>query len=278
MDKAKIGVIGLGWIAQVVHLPVLAKLKEAELVAVCDRDKGKARSVAEKFGVKRTYYDLEQMLEHEEDMNAVVVATSTDVHKENTIACLKAGKEVLVEKPIARTHAEAVEMAEAAKSLKRKLMVGMNHRFRPDAIILKSLVEAKELGKIYYARAGWLRKRGSDAKWFTQKAKSGGGVLVDLGIVILDMALWMMGYPDVKRVSAANYSHKSKQVEDTSVISLTLKNGSRIHIEARWSMALDEDVYFCHVFGTDGSASVNPLRIHKELHGTVVDLAPARMG
>jgi len=277
MEKAKLGVVGLGWVSQVVHLPILTKLKEADLVAVCDRDKEKARLVAEKFGVRRTYYDVEQMLAEEGSLDAVVVATSTDVHRDITLSCLKAGKDVLVEKPIARTRAEAVEMADAAKNLKRKLMVGMNHRFRPDTIILKSLIEAKQLGKIYYTRAGWLRRRGSDARWVTQKEKSGGGVLVDLGIVILDMALWMMGYPDVKQVSAANFNHSTKEVEDTSVVSVTLKSGSRIQIEVSWTMSLDDDVYFCHVFGTEGSASLNPLRIQKELRGTVVDLAPAKM-
>ncbi|MGB2959777.1 MAG: Gfo/Idh/MocA family oxidoreductase [Bacteroidota bacterium] len=277
MNKAKVGVIGMGWVSQVIHLPILKKLKEVDLVAICDRDRGKARLVAEKFGVKRAYYDVDQMLTEEEGLDAVVVATSTDAHKDITLSCLKAGKDVLVEKPIARTHAEAVEMADAAKNLKRKLMVGMNHRFRPDTMILKSLIEAKELGKIYYARASWLQKRGSDARWVTQKEKSGGGVLVDIGIVILDIALWMMGYPDVKRVSAANFNHSTKQVEDTSVISVTLKDGSRIHIEVSWTMSLDDDVYLCHVFGTQGNASLNPLHIRKDLHGTVADLAPARM-
>jgi len=144
-------------------------------------------------------------------------------------------------------------------------------------MILKSFIEAKELGKVFYTRAGWLRKRSSDSSWFTQKEKSGGGVFIDLGIVMLDMALWMMGYPDVKRVAATQFNHKTRQVEDTSLVTLTLKNGSAMNIEVSWSMTLDDDIYYCNVFGTDGSASLNPLRINKELHGNIVNVAPSKL-
>jgi len=115
MERLKIGVIGVGWVAQVVHLPLLLKMQEVEVVAVCDKDKAKAQLVAEKFGIRGMYPDAQQMLERE-DLSSVIILTSTDAHKEPTIAALKAGKDVLVEKPIARTYAEASEIAETAKS------------------------------------------------------------------------------------------------------------------------------------------------------------------
>jgi predicted dehydrogenase len=276
MERVKLGLVGVGWVAQVVHLPILTHLPEAEVVAICDRDKARARVVAEKFGIKRLYTEFEQMLK-QEDLAAVVVCTSTDAHKDVTLASLEAGKDVLVEKPIARRYDEALAMAEMAKQTKRKLMVGMNHRFRPDTMILKSFLEAKELGKLFYAKVGWLRKKRSDIAWLTQKEKSGGGVFIDLGIVILDMAFWMMGYPDAMKVSATHFQHTTKNVEDTSIVSITLKNGSVINIEVSWSMTLDDDVYYCYVFGTEGSASLNPLRINKELHGSLVNLAPTKI-
>jgi predicted dehydrogenase len=276
MDKVRIGIVGLGWVAQVVHLPILSKLSEAEIVAVCDHDKSRGRLVAEKFGIKSLYTDVTQMLESEQ-IDAVIVSTSTDSHKDVALAALKAGKDVLVEKPIARKYDEAVAIAEAVKQHKRKLMVGMNHRFRPDTMLLKSFLEGKELGKVFYTKAGWLRKKNSDTTWLTQKERSGGGVFIDLGIAMLDMAFWMMGYPDAKRVSATNFNHTTKQVEDTSCVNITMKNGSLINIEVSWSMHVLDDVYYCNIYGTDGTASLNPLRINKELHGNVVNLAPARM-
>jgi predicted dehydrogenase len=276
METVNVGIVGLGWISQVVHLPILSKFPDVDVVAVCDRDRAKAKSVGEKFDVKRTYTDVDQMLANE-NLHAVIVATSTDAHREATIASLRAGCEVLVEKPIARQYHEAVAMAEAAKECKRKLMVGMNHRFRPDTMVLKSLMDGKELGKVLYARCGWLRKRSSDGLWATKKEKSGGGVFVDLGIPMLDLAFWLMGYPDVRRVSAVNFHQKTKSVEDTSLVSINLANGALVNIEVSWSLIMDDDVYYCYVFGAEGTASLSPLRVNKELHGNLVNLAPAKM-
>lgn len=275
MDRVKVAVIGVGGIAQVVHLPILTKMPDVDVVAVCEKERAKSQLVAEKFGIKGIYYDPQAMLEHE-DIAAVIVCTSTDAHKEATLAALKAGKEVLVEKPIARRYDEALEMAETANAGKRKLMVGMNHRFRPDVMILKSFIEGKELGKVFYTKAGWLRKRSSEGSWFTQKEKSGGGVFIDLGIMVLDLALWLMGYPDVRHVSATHFNHKTRQVEDTSLVTLAMSNGATVRIEVSWSMSLDDDVYYCGTYGTDGSASLNPLRINKELHGNVVNVTPKK--
>lgn len=275
MDKVRIGIVGVGWVAQVVHLPILMKLPEAQIVAICDKDKARVRLVGEKFGIARQYTDLGQMLQ-QDDLDAVIVATSTNAHRDIAVAALRAGKDVLVEKPIARTYAEAAEITAVARETKRKLMVGMNHRFRPDTMLLKSFIEGKELGKIYYARVGWLRKYNLDRAWLTQKEKSGGGAFIDLGIVMLDMALWMLGYPEVVRLSASNFSQRTKQVEDTSVVSLVLNTGATVNIEVSWSMCLDEDVYYCYLHGADGSASLSPLKINKELHGNLVNLAPAK--
>ena len=276
MEKTRLGIVGLGWIAQVVHLPILMKASEVEIVAACDVDRRRGKLVTEKFHIPRFYDDIEHML-NEADLSAVIVCTSTDAHREATLACLRAGKDVLVEKPIARRLSEAVDMAEAAKTARRRLMVGMNHRFRPDTMILKSFIEGDELGDVYFVRTGWLRKRKLDTGWIVQKEMSGGGVFLDLGIVMLDMALWMMGYPVVKRVGASHFNHKTRQVEDTSLVSLTLDNGSRIHIEVSWSMYLEDDQYFCHVFGSEGTATLNPLQVNKELHGSLVNLAPAKI-
>ena len=154
------------------------------MVAVFDHDKSRSRLVAEKFGIKEVYPDLARMLESE-DLSPAIVCTSTDAHKENTLAAPKAGKDVFVEKPIARNYAEAQEIAEASKSTKRKLMVGMNHRFRLDAMILKSFIEWKEFGKIYYSKMAWLRRQNTSNAWVTKKDKSGGGVFIDLSVVIL---------------------------------------------------------------------------------------------
>ncbi len=276
MDKVRIGVVGVGWVAQVIHLPLLMKMPEVEVVAVCDHDRSKARLVAEKFGIARTYADIGAMLKAEE-LKAVVIASSTDAHKTLAIAAIESGVDVLVEKPVARHSNEAAAIAEVAHAHKQVVMVGMNHRFRPDIMILKSFLEGKELGKVIYARTGWLRKSPRDASWYLNAEKSGGGVFVDLGIVMLDMALWLMGYPEVARVGAHLYHHRTRGVEDTALTTLTLANGSSIIIEVSWSMTVEDDVYYGYYFGTEGTASLQPLRIIKSLHGNLVNVAPAKV-
>jgi predicted dehydrogenase len=274
MEKVRIAIVGLGTIGQSVHLPILSKLPDAEIVAVCDAEASKAEFVAKKYEIPRFYTELEEMLKVEEDITGVDVCTSTFTHRDVAIAALEAKKHVLVEKPLARTQKEALEIVNAAKKNQRKVMVGMNNRFRPDSMILKSMIQGGELGKIYYVKSGWLRKLKTSSPWLTRKEKSGGGVVLDLGIVMFDLGFWLMGYPEVKEVIASNYSHNTKGVEDSSVVFVRMKNGSTLTIESSWSFESDADFYYCDCFGTDGSGSVNPFRIFKRMHGNLVNVTP----
>ena len=140
----------------------------------------------------------------------------------------------------------------------------------------KSFIEDKALGKLFYAKAGWFKKLNPESAWLTKKTQSGGGVLLDLGIVMLDLAFfWMMGFPEVKEVSATHYSLHTKDVEDSSVAFLKMKNGSTLTIEASWSFESTLDFFYCDCFGTVGSGSLNPFRIVKRMHDSLVNVAPA---
>jgi len=276
MEKLRIGIVGLGWVSQIFHIPILKKLEDVEIVALCDKDKARARMIAEKFNISRSYTDYQQMLQKEE-MDAVDVCTSTNAHLPITLAALEAGKNVFVEKPIARHYNEAVQMADSARLHKKNLMVGMNNRFRPDTMILKSFIEKGELGKLFYTKAGWFKKVSQNTPWVTQKDKSGGGVFIDLGIVMLDLSLWMLGFPEVHRVSAKMYQQKTKSVEDTCAVFLEMKYGISVILEVSWSLQSVQDFFYCDFFGSEGSAMINPLRIHKSLHGSLVNVTPAAM-
>ena len=129
--------------------------------------------------------------------------------------------------------------------------------------------------KIFYAKAGWLKKPSTEGSWLMQGKLSGGGVFLDLGIVMLDLALWMTGYPEVSRVSATDYSHKTK-VEDSSVAYITMKNGTTITIEVSWNFHIENELYYCNIYGEQGSGKINPLMIHKEMHGNVVNVTPVK--
>jgi predicted dehydrogenase len=276
MDKVRIGVIGLGAVAQGIHLPILSKMREVEIVALCDTDKPKARHLAEKYGAKSSHSDPAEMLKSVE-LDAVDICTPTSSHRDLALLAIESGVDALVEKPVARNYSEAVEIAGAAAKSQRKVMVGMNNRFRPDSMVLKNFVENGELGKIFYVKTGWLRKQSVTSPWFLRKEHSGGGVFLDLGIAVMDLALWLTGFPEAKRVSASNYSLMTRGVEDTSAAFITMDNNVTVVVEASWSLQTESDFFYCELFGTEGSAGVNPLRINKQMHGNLVNVTPLKM-
>lgn len=273
MDKVKLGVIGLGSVAQLIHLPNIAKLNNVTLSAVAEVKKNRLNLISDKFRIENRYVDYKKMLE-QEDIDAVVIATPTNTHKEIAIDCMAAGKDILVEKPLARSYDEAKEIVDAAKKYKKKLMVGMNLRYRPDTMLLRSIINSSEIGEPFYAKCGWIQSQSSEEKWFTKKEESGGGVIIDLGIHLLDLALWLMNFPQVSSVSCKNYYHFTKNVEDTSISFIKFKDGSLINIEVSWSLTTNKDNFYLNVYGTKGSTCLNPLNVVKKIDGQIIDLSP----
>lgn len=273
MDKVKIGVIGLGGIAQLIHLPNLSKMQNVDLCSVAEVNKNRLQTIADKFNVKNRYANYKDLLE-KCDVDAVIIATPTSTHTEIAIDCLNAGKDVLVEKPLARTYAETKKIVDAAKKNKRKLMVGMNLRYRPDTMLLRSFINSNEIGEPFYVKCGWIRKQSSSEKWFTKKEESGGGVIIDLGIHILDLALWLLNYPDITSVATQNFNHYTKNVEDTSINCIKCKNSAVINLEVSWSLPVEKDHFFLDVYGTKGSFSSNPFRLYKKVENDYINLTP----
>ena len=273
MEKTKIGIVGLGGIAQLVHLPNLNKMNNAVVTSVAEINKNRLNTIADKFNIQERYTDYNELLE-KSDVEAVVVATPTSTHKEVAIACLKAKKDILVEKPLARTYAEAKLIIDAAKRNKKKIMVGMNLRYRPDAMLLRSILSSGEIGDPFYVKCAWVRRQSSVQKWFTIKEESGGGVIIDLGISLLDLSLWLLDYPPVESVTTQCFYQNTKTVEDTSLSFLRCKNSSVINIETSWSLQVEKDIFNLMVYGTKGTASINPFRIYKKIDEQFIDLTP----
>lgn len=276
MDKVKIGIIGLGGVAQLVHLPNLSKISSADLTAVAEVNKNRLLTISDKFNVKEKFISYKEMLE-KSDIDAVIIATPTSTHTDIAIDCLNAGKDVLVEKPLARTYAEAKKIVDAAKKNKKKLMVGMNLRYRPDTMLLRSFINTKEIGDPFYIKCGWIRKQSSSQKWFTKKEQSGGGVIFDLGIHLLDLALWLLDYPEITSVSSQNFYHNTKSVEDTSISCIKCDNSAVINMEVSWSLPVEKDHFFLDVYGTKGSFSSNPFRLYKKVENDYINLTPTQV-
>ncbi len=278
MEKTKIGIIGLGGIAQLVHLPNFSRMNNVIVTSVSEINKSRLNTIADKFNIPEKYSDYKELLE-KSDVEAVVVATPTGSHKEVAINCLKAKKDVLVEKPLARTYAEAKSIVDVARKNKKNIMVGMNLRFRPDAMLLRSILSSGELGDPFYIKCSWIRRQSSKEKWFTKKVESGGGVIIDLGISLLDLSLWLLDYPPVESVSTQCFYQNIKNVEDTAISFLRLKgskNPSIINIETSWSMQVEKDIFSLIVYGTKGTASMNPFRVYKKMEEQFIDLTPSQ--
>ncbi|NWF49242.1 MAG: Gfo/Idh/MocA family oxidoreductase [Ignavibacteriaceae bacterium] len=273
MEKTNVAVIGLGGISQLVHLPNLLKMNNVKISGVAEVNKNRLHSVADKFNISNRYTNYQTLLE-ETEAEVIIVATPTHTHRDIAIDCLSARKDVLVEKPLARTYEEAKEIVETAKRNKRKLMVGMNMRFRPDLMLLRSLVSAGEIGEPFYVKCGWIRTQSSFGKWFTRKEESGGGVLFDLGISLIDMSLWLLDYPPVDSLSSQCYYHYTKNVEDTAFAFIKCKNSSLINIETSWSLPVEKDYFYLTIYGSNGNASINPLKIVKRIEDRFIDLTP----
>jgi len=274
MNNHRVAIIGLGGVAQIMHLPALLKTKDVEITAVCDIDFNKAKNVGKKYGVKNIYKDVDLMLKENENLKSAIIAVSTDMHSNVALKCIDAGLNVFIEKPIARNYKEALKIVEAAEKKNSLLMVGMNNRFRGDIMMQRSFVKAGEIGNLFFAKAGWLKTRSSYTKWFLEKDKSGGGVFLDNGIVMLDIGMWMFNFPEVKSVSAINFYHNTRSVEDSNFTMIRFNNNSAISIEVSWSFLRGGEFYYCNVYGDKGSSSINPLRIFKKMDVELLEITP----
>jgi predicted dehydrogenase len=271
----RIGLVGVGAAAQINHIPALRKIEDLELVALCDRDPEKVARVAQKFQIPRSYTRFEELLSDDE-VHAIDICTPNFLHAPMAMAALEAGKHVLCERPLARSAEEAAAMMKAAKKNERILMCAVQHRFREDAQLLRKFVQNGDLGDLFLAKAGWLRQRtewDSD-EWRRQRREAGGGVVLDLGFQMLDQALWIMGGPKVDSVTASVHRRSKGEVEDSATAFLRLASGATLSLELTWGLLMERDFAYLNLFGTGGAALLNPLRIHKGMHGTLVNVTP----
>lgn len=275
-ERLRVGIIGSGAIVQVAHLPVLRKQKSIEVVAICDTDLPKARAIAERFEIKDAFDDIEDLLGHEE-LDALVLCTPNHLHEAHILAALSADLHVLVEKPLALTAVSAQKIMRAAEKRERTVLVGMNHRYRPDAQIVRSFVQSGELGVVDSVRGSWHVFRPSRAQlgWRQRRELSGGGAMLDLGLTVLDLALWLAGNPVPERVSASLDGTKpERSVEEAGSAFVICENGTSVFVDVTWRHFGSGERFGVGVRGSRGTAAINPLTVWKELNGVAVDVSP----
>ncbi len=260
-----IGVIGLGGMGRH-HVRDFQTHPYAKVVAVADTNPTLLEEGAKEFQIAHTYQNYQEMLA-QEDLDIVSIVTPHSLHLPMTLAAFEADCHVLCEKPMALNATQGKQMLEASKKAGKRLMINFSFRFTPQSLALKQQVDAGILGDIYYARTLWLRRRGMPrfGGWHGQKAMSGGGSLIDLGVHRLDLALWLMGYPKPVYVTGncvhgiatelAKKEGKAFDVEDFAVGYIQFGNGATLCIEASWASHIKEQQLMeTRLFGTKGGA------------------------
>jgi predicted dehydrogenase len=296
-----VGVIGLGF-AGTQALMSFAKLPEAKVVALAGQEEERLAELGAAHDVPNLLRDWEELLEL--DLDAVSVAVPNRLHLPIVVGALDRGFHVLCEKPLARTGAEAQLMVDAATRNDRVLDVVFSHRRRGDVQLLKEASEAGRLGEVYYAKAWWMRRRGIPGlgSWFVNKETAGGGCLIDLGVHVLDMCLWLMGEPDVLTASASTYGELGRrgvgfspgarktgsgsafEVEDLATAFLRLSSGATLQLETSWATHSSwQDDYGVALYGTESGAEIKvhnygtegTLRFYANEGGEPVEVAPS---
>jgi len=300
--KLRIGIVGCGGIFNWAHIYAYQESDKLEAVAFCDIVLSKAEASAEKLGVDKShcYEDFKEMIEKEE-LDAVDICTPNYLHSIVAVHALNNGLHVFCEKPDAVSVEEAKKMQDAAEKNGKVLMVMRNNRYNNYSKFLKKYIAEGKMGEIYTARCGWRRRRGIPGKggWFTTKSQSGGGPLIDLGVHMIDLCIWLMGNPTPVAVSGCTYckfadndagsdSEHSKfgeasadgtfDVEDLAMGFIKFDNGSCMQVEFSWASNVEREKNFIELRGTKAGASTDTtddkFKIFTEENGTLVDIVP----
>lgn len=256
----RVALFGCGWI-QDFHAKGVSSHPEGEVVAVANHREETARAFAERYGIARVTTDW-QALAADPGVDVAIVATPNALHAPQTIALLRAGKHVLVEKPMAISVAECDVMIEAAREGEASLMVAHCWRFHEEVQALRGRIAAGELGEIvktrgYGVHAGW-----GPSGWFTDPELAGGGALVDMGVHAIDTARFLLGDPAPERVCAVigtRYAGGRYSVDDDGVLLISWSNGTNSVVECGWWQphlgGLEADT---EVYGTNGYDRIWP--------------------
>lgn len=306
--KLKVGIVGCGGIMKWSHLPAYAKIDEVEIVALCDIVPGRCEEVKEFARTThnthildnaKCYTDFDEFIK-QEDIEAVDICTPNYLHAPFACKAMETGRHAFSEKPDSVSVEDVLKMKETSERTGKTLMVMRNNRHVGSSKKVKSLIEQGEFGEIYAGRCGWIRRRGIPGKggWFTTKEQSGGGPLIDLGVHLIDLAIYLMGNPTPVAVSGSIFSKFAEDsaesssehaafgeaaadgtfdVEDLAMGFIKFDNGACLQIEFSWASNIEEhDLNFLELRGTkaglkwqqNGASS----KVFTEAFGKLVDI------
>ena len=297
MSALRYGFVGAGTIARV-HAERLAQRSDTVLAAVADVSEAGATVTADKFNIPGRYTDYRTMIENE-NLDVVVVCVPNAYHAEATLAALKAGCHVLCEKPPALNAAQAEAMQAAASERNLRLTYGLHMRFHAESQTARTYLESGRLGEVYHASVQLWRRRGIPGLggWFTTKAVSGGGALIDVGVHILDLTHYLMGQPKPVAASAVTHARFGTNpetynyismwsnpvpggpfdVDDLAAALIRFENGASLVIQVSWAANTSQGNEV-RIMGDKGGIEIDPgnsLKILTEDNGFIADVTPS---
>ena len=286
--KLGVGIIGAGWPGQQ-HAHAVRANDRAELYGIAESDRERRTEFRETFSPRKTFLSYEDLL-HDPEIDTVIICLPNFLHFPATLAALEAGKHVLCEKPPTTNGAEMKVLQEEAEKRGLIYFFGRQFRFSPAMRAAKKLIAADRLGKIYFAEAVWIRSRGIPTGvggWFTEKKRSGGGALIDIGIHALDAVWYLMGTPRPISVSAQvfrNFAHLVRttvfDVEDAAYAFIRFENDAVVQLKTSWAGNLTDEIppresfgqelNNSTVYGTRATIRLRPLTLFEDQNGQLV--------
>lgn len=261
MTRPRIGFLGTGWIGRH-RMEAILGTGIVEAAAICDPDekcRQQALSLAPDAAI---FVSLEEMLEAQ--LDGLVIATPSALHAAQSIAALDRGLAVFCQKPLGRDATEVQEVVAAARRADRLLAVDFSYRLTSATQALAELIQSGELGQVFALDLVFHNAFGPDKPWFYDHAKSGGGCLMDLGVHLADLALWLTGFQEVESVTSRLFAGGrplppgSTQVEDYAIARFELVDGASVRLACSWRLHAGQDARIeVSVYGTEGGASMH---------------------
>lgn len=291
MDKIRVGIVGAGNIARSAHMPVYQERDDVEVVAIADWNLERAQEAAKKFGIAHAFQNVEELLANVE-VDYIDICVWNRSHAPVAIAAAQAGKHILCEKPMAINLEDALKMKKVVGEAGVQFMLAVPTRYGSEAQLVNQMRKEGKFGEIYYAKTGYIRRRGTPIGWFTDTGKSGGGPVIDIGVHCIDRTWYLMGRPRPVRVSAntanriGNFKTKGVKrwealdsdvtafdTEDSAAGAIHFENGAVMLFEVSWALNAPPCEY-TQICGTKAGATLNPLTIYGEDTGYLADVTP----
>jgi len=258
--RPRLGFVGTGWIGRN-RMQAIANRGAGTVSMIVEPDPQTAALAAAEFPQAHVAPDLEALFGT--DLDGIVIATPSALHAVQCVTMLEAGLPVFCQKPLGRNAEETRAVIAAARAADRLLGVDLSYRFTEAAFALRDLIQRNDLGRIYTLDLTFHNAYGPDKAWFYDRALSGGGCVIDLGIHLVDLALWLLDWPTVRRVDSALYANGSRvsdredTVEDYATATIELDGDITVRLACSWRLHAGQDaVIEAAVYGSSGGAAL----------------------